>query len=344
MLAKRVDALPKGEDYLFEPKWDGFRALLFRDGDAWHLQSRELKPLERYFPELGDTILEQLPECCVLDGEIVIAGEGGLDFGALQQRLHPASSRVDKLAGETPASLVFWDLLCLGDDDLSGCAFALRRARLEELMAEVAAPLHCTPVTRDPAVAMDWFSRFEGAGLDGVMAKQLSASYEPGKRSMLKVKHKRTADVVLGGFRWHKNGPGELLGSLLLGLYDDAGVLHHVGVAASFTQKRRAELPLELAPLRENALEGHPWRTWAGEHQRVPGATSRWSRGKTLEWEALRPELVVEVSYDNMHGSRFRHTAHFVRWRPDRSPASCTYEQLEVTPPFELAQIFRQGP
>lgn len=342
MLAKRVDAIPSSDGFLFEPKWDGFRALLLRDGDEWELQSRESKPLARYFPELAEPVLAQLPARCVLDGEIVIASERGLDFGVLQNRLHPAASRIERLAGETPASLVFWDLLCEGDEDLCARPFSERRERLEALMAKVAAPLHCTPATRDPQVAHDWFTRFEGAGLDGVMAKPLGGKYEPGKRSMLKVKHQRTADVVLAGFRWHKNGPGELLGSLLLGLFDDDGVLQHVGIAASFTAKRRAELPIELEPLRENALAGHPWQSWSGE-QRVPGASSRWNRGKSLAWEPLRPERVLEVSYDHMHGSRFRHTAHFVRWRPDRSPASCTYEQLEVAPPLELAQVFRHG-
>lgn len=276
----------------------------------------------------------------MLDGEIVIAGPDGLDFGLLQNRLHPASSRVEKLAAQTPASLVLWDLLCVGDEDLCALPFSERRDRLEKLTAAVSDPIHCTPATRDRELAMDWFSRFEGAGLDGVMAKLLSRKYEPGKRSMLKVKHKRTAEVVLAGFRWHKSGPGELLGSLLLGLYDDDGLLHHVGIAANFTQKRRAELPIELAPLREEALEGHPWQGWVGD-QRVPGATSRWNRGKSLAWEALRPERVLEVTYDPMHGTRFRHTAHFLRWRPDKSPESCTYAQLEVAPPAELAQVFR---
>ena len=343
MLARRLDALPEGDGHLFEPKWDGFRALLFRDGEEWALQSRSGKPLARYFPELGPPILAQLPERCVLDGEIVIASDDGIDFACLQNRLHPAASRVAKLAAETPAAFVAWDLLCVADEDLTQSPFAERRARLEALMQGVRHPLHCTPATLDRELALDWFSRFEGAGFDGVMAKPLAGVYEPGKRSMFKVKHKRTADVVLGGFRWHKQGPGELLGSLLLGLFDEHGVLQHVGIAASFTQKRRAELVSELAPLREDALDGHPWQSWSGGAQRVPGASSRWSSGKSLAWEPLRPERVLEVSYDNMLGTRFRHTTHFVRWRPDREPPSCTYDQLEVVAPAELAQLFRRG-
>ena len=275
MLAKRVDALPEGDEWLFEPKWDGFRALVFRDGDEWFLQSRELKPLNRYFPELAEPILSQLPERCAIDGELVIAGPDGLDFGALQQRIHPAESRVKRLAQETPAALVAWDLLCTGDSDLREVAFSERRARLEALLAGVRPPLHCTPITRDRDVALDWFTRFEGAGLDGVMAKRLASPYSPGKRTMLKVKHKRTVDVVLAGFRWHKSGPGTHGGSLLLGLYDEDAVLHHVGVAASFTQQRRQELVEELAPLRSDHA-GHPWQSWSGK--RVPGMKSRWSR------------------------------------------------------------------
>jgi ATP-dependent DNA ligase len=343
MLAKLASALPEGERWLFEPKWDGFRVLLFRDGDEWYLQSRELKPLNRYFPELEEPVLRQLPSKCVVDGELVIARESGLDFEALQLRIHPADSRVKKLAGELPASLVLWDLLCEDDGDLSGQPLSLRRERLEKALADVEPPIHVTPATRDRSVAGDWFHRFEGAGLDGVIAKPLSGTYEPNKRSMIKVKHKRTADVVLGGFRWHKNAVGKAVGSLLLGLYDDDGQLQHVGVAASFTDKRRRELVDELAPLRDNALDGHPWKSWAEHQGRVPGAQSRWSRGKTLEWEPLRVERALEVSFDHMQGTRFRHTAHFVRWRDDKSPASCTYEQLDVTPPYELSRIFAQG-
>jgi ATP-dependent DNA ligase len=246
------------------------------------------------------------------------------------------------LAQQIPASIVLWDLLCEGDEDLRSTPFAVRRARLETALSGARPPIHLTPVTRDRAVASDWFERFEGAGLDGVMAKRADGVYTPGKRTMLKVKHQRTVDVVLAGFRWHKNARGKAVGSLLLGLYDDEGRLQHVGVAASFTEERRRELVEELAPLRENALGGHPWSDWAGA-QRVPGVTSRWNRDKTLEWEPLRPERVLEVSFDHMQGSRFRHTAHFVRWRPEKPPAECTYAQLEVTPPYELERIFSQG-
>ncbi len=349
MLAKLAAELPAGEGWIYEPKWDGFRVLLFRDGDEWLLQSREAKPLNRYFPELAPAIFEQLPERVVLDGELVIVRSAGLDFEALQQRIHPAASRVALLATEWPASLVMWDLLCEGDLDLLARPFAERRARLERALASVRPPLHLTPITRDRALAADWFARFEGAGLDGVMAKPDHLPYTPGKRTMVKVKHRRTADVVLAGFRWHKNEIGVAVGSLLLGLLDDRGELQHVGVAASFTAAARRALVAELSPLRTNALDRHPWRAWASDpsashHQRVPGVTSRWNRDKTLEWEALRPERTLEVSFDHMQGTRFRHTAHFVRWRPDKSPAECTYSQLEVTPPYELARIFAQRP
>lgn len=340
MLAKLADSLPREGSWIFEPKWDGFRVLVFRDGREWFLQSRELKPLHRYFPEIEGPVLESLPERAVVDGELVIAGEHGLDFEALQLRLHPADSRVRKLSNEIPASLVLWDLLCEGDEDLTSLPFAERRARLEKALASSRPPIHLTPATSDREVAADWFHRFEGAGLDGVMAKSPEGAYQPGKRVMLKVKHQRTADVVLAGFRWHKNAKGTAVGSLLLGLYDAEGRLQHVGVAASFTSERRRELVSELAPLRENALENHPWREWSEWEQRVPGVKSRWSREKTLEWEPLRAERVLEVSFDHMQGTRFRHTAHFVRFRPDRSPSSCTYAQLEVTPPYELARIF----
>jgi len=342
MLAKRVDALPKGDTWLYEPKWDGFRALVFRDGDEWFLQSRDLKPLKRYFPELEEPVLSQLPSRAVLDGELVIATVNGLDFEALQMRLHPAASRVQMLAEKSPASLVFWDLLCEGDTDLRAEPFAARRTRLEKVLANARPPLYLTPATSDRVVAADWFERFEGAGLDGVMAKSRDGIYEPGKRAMLKVKHKRTVDVVLAGFRWHKNGAGTALGSMLLGLFDDAGVLQHVGVAASFTAKRRTELVEELASLREGALNAHPWESWASR-QRVPGMKSRWSADKTLEWEPLRPERVLEVTFDHLQGSRFRHTAHFVRWRPDKPPDACTYEQIDITPPYELERIFSQS-
>ncbi|MCA9623936.1 MAG: ATP-dependent DNA ligase [Myxococcales bacterium] len=343
MLAKRMAKLPTGDGWIFEPKWDGFRCLLFRDGDELLLQSRDKKPLDRYFPELRDPLLAMLPERAVLDGEVVIARDGKLDFDALQLRIHPAASRITKLSEEIPASVVVWDLLAEGDEDLMGVPFAERRARLEAALADARPPLHVTPVTSDRAVAQDWFARFEGAGLDGVMAKARDGIYEPKKRVMMKIKHQRTADCVVAGFRWHKNGPGTLVGSLLLALYDEAGTLHHVGVAASFTEKRRAELVEELAPYREG-VEDHPWRSWAEAQDEVthrrPGATSRWNRDKDLSFEPLRPELVVEVAYDHMQNTRFRHTAHFKRWRRDKPAADCTYAQLEVTPPFELSRIF----
>jgi ATP-dependent DNA ligase len=343
MLAKLADALPEGDRWLFEPKWDGFRVLLFRDGDAWHLQSRDLKPLERYFPEIGASVVKQLPERCVVDGELVIVGDRGLDFEALQLRLHPAASRVERLSGEIPASLVVWDLLCENDDDLRGRPFSERRERLEAALADARAPLHVTPLTRERAVAADWFERFEGAGLDGVMAKPADGVYAPGKRTMVKVKHKRSVEVVLAGFRWHKGAKDVAVGSLLLGLFDAEGQLHHVGVAASFSDAARKKLVAEVAPLREDALEGHPWQSWAAHDQRVPGMKSRWSRDKSLEWEPLRPERVLEVTFDHMQGRRFRHTAHFARWRPDKSPAECTYAQLDVVPAYELERIFSQG-
>jgi ATP-dependent DNA ligase len=349
MLARRVAALPDGADWIYEPKWDGFRVLVFRDRDELLLQSREAKPLDRYFPELRAPLLAQLPERCALDGELVIAIDDGLDFEALQQRIHPAESRVKRLAEELPASIVFWDVLCEGQRDLRGAPFRERRAALERLLARAQPPLHVTPVTGDRAVAADWFRRFEGAGLDGVMAKPASGTYQPDKRVMLKVKHERECDCVVAGFRWHKGGRGERVGSLLLGLYDDGGTLHHVGVAASFTAAKRRELVETLEPYRKDALADHPWKGWAGADvsdataQRMPGAKSRWSGGKDLSWEPLRPELVVEVAYDHMEGTRFRHTAHFRRWRPDKPPRDCTYAQLEVVAPAELARIFAAG-
>ncbi|MDQ6689307.1 MAG: ATP-dependent DNA ligase [Gemmatimonadota bacterium] len=347
MLAKRVGELPPGDGWIFEPKWDGFRTLIFRDGDEVFIQSRDEKPLNRYFPELIDPLKAQLPKRCVLDGEIVIANEDGLDFDTLQMRLHPAASRVNKLAVETPASVVFFDLLCVNNQSLCDTPFAERRDRLEELLAGAEPPLHLTPATRDRKTAADWFRRFEGAGLDGVVAKAEDGTYQPNKRVMLKVKHERECDCVVAGFRWHKTGEKTLVGSLLLGLYDDSGNLQHVGVCASFTNEKRKELVKFLAPHRKNALDDHPWRDWAeaqsnaeAEGQRMPGAQSRWSAGKNLAWEPLRPELVVEVAYDHMQGDRFRHTAQFRRWRDDKRPRLCTYEQLEVVPPQELKAIF----
>jgi ATP-dependent DNA ligase len=343
MLARPASALPPGDEWLFEPKWDGFRAIAFRDGGRLYLQSRDLKPFDRYFPDLAEPLLAALPERCVVDGEIVIATTHGLDFDALQLRLHPAASRVAKLAVETPASFVAFDLLAEGTRDLRDRPQSERRAELERALARAGGRVHLTPCSRDRGVAQDWFRRFEGAGLDGVIAKHESTPYQPGKRVMVKVKHVRTADCAVAGFRWHKNGPGELVGSLLLGLYDAAGGLHHVGVTSSFTTLTRRQLAQELLPLRSNALEAHPWRGWAEAAEgttRMPGGSSRWSRGKDLSWEPLRVERVCEVTYDHLQGDRFRHAATFVRWRPDRRPADCRYDQLEVTPPTELADIF----
>jgi ATP-dependent DNA ligase len=348
MLAKRVDALPAGEDWIFEPKWDGFRALVFRDKDEIFIQSRDEKPLNRYFPELLLPLQEALPDRCVLDGEIVIVKDNELDFDLLQLRLHPAASRVNLLSKQTPASFVFFDLLCEGNRDLCSEPFQTRRHRLESLISAAKPPIHLTPATTDRAIAEDWFRRFEGAGLDGVVAKQVAGTYEPNKRVMLKVKHERDCDCVVAGFRWHKKGDRTLVGSLLLGLYDDAGALQHVGVCASFSTAKRKELVELLDPYRQNALANHPWKHWAehaaGEEvKRMPGGQSRWSQGKDLSWEPLRPELVVEVAYDHMQGDRFRHTAQFRRWRPDKKLTDCTYSQLEVIPPQELAAIFPSG-
>lgn len=351
MLAKRVNQLPPGDDWIFEPKWDGFRALIFRDADDIFIQSRDEKPLLRYFPELREPLAAQLPARCVLDAEVVIARDGTLDFEALQLRLHPAASRIRKLAAEMPASVVFFDVLSVGDQSLLATPFAKRREILERLVNAGAPepPLHITPATRDRVLANDWFRRFEGAGLDGVVAKAAAGGYQPNKRVMLKVKHERECDCVVAGFRWHKGGEGVAVGSLLLGLYDDAGNLEHVGVCASFTTAKRRELVELLTPYREHGLEGHPWRAWAdagAEHAAVhrrPGAGSRWSAGKDLSWQPLRPELVVEVAYDHMQGSRFRHTAQFRRWRTDKRPRDCTFAQLEVVPPHELRLIFATG-
>lgn len=346
MLANRVDAIPRGDAWIFEPKWDGFRTVVFRDGEEVLIQSRDTKPLNRYFPELIEPLKAALPERCVLDGEIVIMRDGGLDFEALQLRIHPAASRVKMLAGEMPASVVFFDLLSEGEEDLRGVGFAERRGRLERMLKKAEAPIHITPATRDHAVAEDWFTRFEGAGLDGVMAKPAAGRYEPDKRVMLKVKHERDADCVVAGFRWHKDGEGTAVGSLLLGLFDEAGALQHVGVCASFTAAKRKELVEFLEPYRERALEGHPWAGWATEAAagtRMPGGQSRWNAGKDLSWVALRPELVVEVAYEHMQGTRFRHLAHFRRWRGDKRPQECTYAQLEVVAPEELLAVFAAG-
>ncbi|MFO0682414.1 MAG: ATP-dependent DNA ligase [Sandaracinus sp.] len=356
MLSRPVEGegIPEGA-LSYEPKWDGFRALVFREGDALYVQSRDLRPLDRYFPELCEALKKALPASLVVDGEIVIATEHGLDFQALQLRLHPAASRVAKLAAELPASFVAFDLLALAGEDLRALPQVERRARLERSLAGVAPPIHVTPSTRDPALAAEWFRRFEGAGLDGVIAKPDAAPYEPGKRTMFKIKHARTADCVVAGFRWHKDGEGERVGSLLLGLYDDAGQLQHVGVTSSFTMQKRRELVSLLAPLREGAMQAHPWRAWMeamvaetggdpSAMQRMPGGQSRWSQGKDLSWEPLRLERVCEVKYDHLEGSRFRHAATFQRWREDKRPEDCRYDQLEVTPAYELARIFGRAP
>jgi ATP-dependent DNA ligase len=348
MLAKRVGELPRAGTWIFEPKWDGFRALVFRDADEILIQSRDEKSFNRYFPELLASLRSQLPARCVLDGEIVVASDGALDFDALQLRIHPAQSRVTLLSEETPASIVFFDVLSAGDRDLRGTAFEERRSILESLLPSAQAPIHLTPATRETKIAADWFRRFEGAGLDGVVAKPVRGVYESNRRAMLKIKHERECDCVVAGFRWHKKGERTIVGSLLLGLYDDSGALNHVGVCASFTEKKRRELVEFLAPYRRNALAHHPWKNWAEQSNgegdyRMPGGQSRWSSGKDLSWEPLRPELVVEVAYDHMQGNRFRHTAQFRRWRTDKKPKDCTYDQLEVVAPEELAAIFAGG-
>ena len=347
MLAKPTPELPVGEGWRYEPKWDGFRALVFRDKQELYVQSRDLKPLDRYFPELlGPLRAVGGPEArFVLDGEIVIARDGGLDFERLLLRIHPAASRVAMLAAETPASFVAFDCLADGADDLRDATLDERRAHLERLLADPPPSVLLTPSSADPTVARHWFEVFEGAGLDGVIAKRAELRYLPGKREMAKIKHLRTADCVVAGFRWHKNGPGTMVGSLLLGLWNDAGQLQHAGVTSSFTEERRRELVAFLEPYRRDALEEHPWRAWKEveaewEGRRMPGATSRWNRGKDLTWEPLRPELVCEVAFDHLQGDRFRHATTFKRWRPDRPPETCRYDQLAETPPALLADLF----
>lgn len=347
MLAKVAERLPDSGDFLFEPKWDGFRAIVFHGAGGVRIQSRDAKPLDRYFPDLHAVFAEWLPAGCVLDGEIVVATPRGLDFDALQQRVHPAASRVARLAAETPAAFVAFDLLQLGGVDCMARPQAERRMLLEALLAEARPPLRLTPMTTDRALAARWLRHFEGAGLDGVMVKPADATYQPGKRAMFKVKHVRTADCVVAGLRWHKStveGGPEAVGSLLLGLYDDAGVLQHVGMTSSFGMQARQDLAKELAPLRKRALPGHPWAGWASDANddahRMPGAQSRWSSGKDLSWEPLRTERVCEVKYDHLQGRRFRHGTTFLRWRADKPPAECTYAQLEVAPPYELARVF----
>jgi ATP-dependent DNA ligase len=338
MLAKVADELPHGDGFLFEPKWDGFRAIVFRKGAEVVIQSRDLRPLDRYFPELAKALCELLPRGCVIDGEIVVAARGGLDFDALQQRLHPAASRVARLAKETPASFVAFDLLAAGGRSVMALPQSDRRSRLEQLLGSVRPPVYLTPMTRERAVAADWLIRFEGAGLDGV----------------LKIKHVRTADCVVAGLRWYKQ-TRDAVGSLLLGLYDGAGVLQHVGVTSSFTMEMRRQLADELEHLRKDAMQDHPWKDWAiaagadsvtdpGQAQdgrRMPGARSRWTGGKDLSWEALRPERVCEVKYDHLQGDRFRHATQFLRWRDDKQPADCRYDQLEAATAFELEEVFK---
>ncbi|MFC9872850.1 ATP-dependent DNA ligase [Nocardia salmonicida] len=347
MLAKSTPSLPREPGLSYEPKWDGFRCIVFRDGDEIELGSRNDRPLTRYFPELAELLKAALPPRCVVDGEIVVVTDQGLDFDTLQQRLHPAASRVNKLAVETPASFVAFDLLALGDRDLTTEPFTQRRRELESLLDAAPGRIHLTPITQDPDVAQDWFTRFEGAGFDGVMAKSDELTYLQDKRVMLKIKHERTADCVVAGYRMHKDGEG--VGSLLLGLFDDEGNLHHVGVASSFTAARRRELLGELAPLRENALDDHPWRNWAdavaqaNADGKMPGGVSRWSGGKDLSWEPLRPELVAEVRYEHVQSGRFRHGGRLARFRADRTPESCTYAQLDEVAPAELDAIFGVG-
>jgi len=344
MLAALSAELPRAGEFFFEPKWDGFRAIVFRGAEVF-IQSRDLKPLDRYFPELHDALEQRLPEGCILDGEIVITSPHGLDFDALQLRLHPAASRVAKLAQATPSSFVAFDLLAAEGRSLMGEPQRERRRALERLMADVGRPVYLTPVTQDRRTAERWLEKFEGAGLDGVVAKAVGLVYQPGKRAMIKVKHVRTADCVVAGYRWYKGGH-DAVGSLLLGLYDDRGKLQHVGVTSSFTLATRKQLVKELGPLRKDALEEHPWREWASADARsgrMPGGQSRWSAGKDLSWEPLRIERVCEVKYDHMQGDRFRHAAVFQRWRPDKPPRECRYDQLAVTPPYELAKVFSSG-
>ncbi|HXK33168.1 MAG TPA: ATP-dependent DNA ligase [Dehalococcoidia bacterium] len=334
MLAKLTPEIPSGGGWLYEPKWDGFRAIVFYDGEECYLQSRDLKPLARYFPELQQSLCDVLPEPMVLDGEVVIMTDHGLDFDALQMRIHPAESRVRKLAAETPSSFVAFDMLAEGTDDLMRTPFEERRARLERALADVRRPAHLTPATRDRALAQDWFNRFEGAGLDGVIAKRLADAYQPDVRAMLKIKHLRTVDCVVAGLRWYKGEPERAVGSLLLGLYDDTGVLHHVGHTSSFKAPERRALADEMRPLitdDENAGFGRG---------RTPGTPSRWTGGKDMDWVRLRPERVCEVTFDYLQGNRFRHAATFKRWRPDKPPEACTFEQIETTVPYELAQVF----
>jgi ATP-dependent DNA ligase len=341
MLAKPVEAIPDG-DYMFEPKWDGFRSIVFRDGGEIEIGSRNERPMTRYFPELVAAFLAQLPDRCVIDGEIVVPDASGrrLDFEALQLRIHPAASRVELLSTTTPAHFIAFDLLALGDVDYTETPFARRRSVLEGVLAAAGPPIHLTPVTTDKALATGWFSQFEGAGLDGLIAKPAAGIYEPDKRVMLKIKHERTADCVVAGYRVHKSGEGAI-GSLLLGLYTAEGRLASVGVVGAFPMARRKELFSEMQPL-VTTFDAHPWN-WAqhqaGERTPRKAEASRWNADKDLSFIPLRPERVLEVRYDHMEGARFRHTTQFVRWRPDRDPRSCTYAQLEEPVGFDLGEI-----
>jgi len=344
MLAKAATTIPTGDDVFYEPKWDGFRCIVFRDGDEVELGSRNERPLTRYFPEVVAAVKANLPEKCVVDGEIVVPRGDRLHFEDLLQRIHPATSRVNLLAEQTPASFVAFDLLAVGDESLLDVPFGERQARLRAELAAARPPVYVSAITQDADTARRWFETFEGAGLDGILAKKADLPYGPDQRLMTKIKHVRTADCVVAGFRWHKSGP--IVGSLLLGLYNDAGALQHIGVAASFPMARRAELVEELAPYRENALEGHPWQDWAdaqpmenGAENRMPGAVSRWNAKKDLSWVPLRPELVVEIKYDQLEGRRLRHTGQFLRWRPDRDALSCTYDQLDVPVRYDLNEV-----
>lgn len=345
MLCKAADNLPEGDGWLYEPKWDGFRCIVFRDGDSVELTSRNERPFTRYFPEVVAALRDQLPDRCVVDGEIILpSADGlGLDFDALLQRIHPAESRVKRLAAETPAAFVAFDLLASNDDSLMDVPLRERRRLLNLALPAATHPVYVSPTTTDLATAKDWFTRFEGAGLDGIIAKGLDGMYTPDVRSLVKVKHQRTTECVVGGYRVHKDGLG--VGSFLLGLFDDAGKLNHVGVCSAFSVKQRKQFMEELAPLCDNALDGHPWREWAEaeahmEGTRLPGGQSRWNAKKDLSWVAVRPEFVVEIAFSQLQGSRLRHGAHFVRWRPDRDPSSCRYDQLEVAAPVKLEELF----
>ena len=343
MLAQLAEHLPQEGEFLFEPKWDGFRAIVFRSDDDVYIQSRDLKPLDRYFPELHASLLERLPPGWIVDGEIVIVTPRGLDFDALQLRLHPAASRIAKLAGSSPSSFVAFDVLAVDGSSVMAAPQSERRAMLETRLLRAEPPLYLTPVTRQHTLAAEWLQQFEGAGLDGVVVKPADSPYLPGKRAMIKVKHVRTADCAVAGFRWYKE-TRDAVGSLLLGLYDNVGVLHHVGITSAFTMAVRRSLAQELEPLRKHAMDEHPWREWTKEEAhattRMPGGQSRWSAGKDLSWEALRIERVCEVKYDHLQGDRFRHATHFVRWRPDKPPEACRYDQLEVTTPYALKKVF----